>query len=295
MAAGFTRFQRCLIRPESAFSLCVEAGSGGLIAAQGVSIKLSSFPMPNLVSVLWIQRENGVCAAIKQGPYNGLAVGRSNLEAAGISLLFPRTVIHPQFHPLEPEWIEFAADPAPRLHRMKRNGAMMECLHAHNNEEFVIHETFLGKTGDLVFVVWPHALRRMDWTTRKISTIADFNAWHIAPNKAGTQVLCDTNHPDRGIFMIDVATGDQQLVCLSESTNQGSQWAKSSYALTEDFAKARCDERYDNLSWMETHTDTVYGPQWTHPTRHFRRMKKLITFASDKTGHSQVYVAELEY
>ena len=37
--------------------------------------------------------------------------------------------------------------------------------------------------------------------------ICDFNAWHITPNRAGTHVLCDTNHPDRGLYLIDVATG----------------------------------------------------------------------------------------
>jgi len=45
---------------------------------------------------------------------------------------------------------------------------------------------------------------------------------------------------------------------------------------------------------METHTDTVYGPQWTHPHPAFSPDEKLIAFASDKTGHAEVYVAELE-
>jgi oligogalacturonide lyase len=135
----------------------------------------------------------------------------------------------------------------------------------------------------------------MDWTTREISTILDFgptqtNPWHIAPNRAGTQILCDTNHPDRGIFLIDAATGVQKLVCLSESSNLGTQWAKSSYALTADFTKARCDD----LSWMEMPADTVYGPQWTHPHPAFSTNEKYVSFASDKTGHAQVYVAELE-
>ena len=118
-----------------------------------------------------------------------------------------RTVIHPQFHPLDPEWIEFAGDPAPRMHRVKRDGSGMECLYEHGNDEFIVHETFLGQTGDIVFTVWPHRLCRMDWTTREISVIAEHNCWHIAPNRAGTQVLFDTNHPDRGIQIVDVATG----------------------------------------------------------------------------------------
>ena len=106
-------------------------------------------------------------------------------------------MIHPQFHPLEPEWLIFAGDPAPRMFRVRRDGSGMECLHQHGNDEFVVHETFLGRTGDIVFTIWPRLLCRMDWTTREIVTqITAFNAWHIASNAAGTQVLCDTNHPD---------------------------------------------------------------------------------------------------
>jgi len=201
---------------------------------------------------------------------------------------FPRTVIHPQFHPLEPEWIEFAGDPAPRMHRVRRAGTGLVCLHQHGNDEFIVHETFLRASGDIVFTVWPRALCRMDWTTRAISTITEYNAWHIAPDRKGERILCDTNHPDEGIQLIDVATGARRLVCLSESSNQGTQWRKSTYALAADFADAK-----KNLSWMENAGDTVYGPQWTHPHPSWSHEEDQIAFASDKTGVTQVYVADL--
>ncbi len=226
-------------------------------------------------------------AAIKQGSQSGLVVGQSN--GSGWRFIpFPRTVIHPQFHPLDPEWIEFAGDPAPRMHRVRRDGSGLECLHQHGNDEFVVHETFLGNTGDLVFTIWPRALCRMDWNTRQIRTIAEFNAWHITPNRAGTEVLCDTNHPDLGLFCIDSSTGARRPICLTESSNQGTQWKKSSYALADDFAAAHKGA----LSWMEAPADSVYGPQWTHPHPAFSADERRITFASDRTGHTQVYVVE---
>jgi oligogalacturonide lyase len=226
-------------------------------------------------------------AAIKQGSQQGLVAGRA--DGSDWRLVpFPRTVIHPQFHPLEPEWIEFSGDPAPRMHRVRRDGSGLECLYRHGNDEFVVHETFLGRTGDLVFTVWPCALRAMDWTTREIRTLADFNAWHITPNRAGTQVLCDTNHPDLGLHLIDVATGVPRRICLSEASSQGTQWRKPYYALAEDFAAAA-----GALSWMEMPADSVYGPQWTHPHPSFSPDEKLVVFASDRTGHTQVYVAEI--
>jgi hypothetical protein len=231
-------------------------------------------------------------AAFKRGAEMGLVVGR--VDGTGWrSIPFPRTVIHPQFHPLESEWIEFAGDPAPRMHRVRRDGSGLECLYEHGNDEFVVHETFLGLTGDVVFTVWPFALRRLDWTTRAISDVARSNAWHITPNLAGTQVLCDTNHPDEGIFLVDVASGERRLVCLSQSSNQGSQWKTSRYALAADFAAARSAAK-DNLSWMESPADSVYGPQWTHPHPSFSPDESLIAFASDRTGVTQVYVAELD-
>jgi oligogalacturonide lyase len=208
-------------------------------------------------------------------------------------LAFPRTVIHPQFHPLEPEWIEFAGDPAPRMHRIRRDGWGLECLYEHGNQEFVVHETFLGQTGDLVFTIWPRAVCRMDWVTRHISLITEFNAWHIAPNRAGTYILCDTNHPDVGIQIIDASSGRRGTICLSESSNQGTQWRKSCYALREDFAAARGTMTEAVLSWMEVDSDCVYGPQWSHPHPSWSHDERKISFASDRTGTSQVYVADI--
>ena len=226
-------------------------------------------------------------AAFQAGADRGLLVTR--FDGSGqVVIPFPRTVIHPQFHPLEPEWIEFSGDPAPRMHRVRRDGSGLECLYQHGNDEFIVHETFLGATGDLVYTVWPLAVRRMDWTTRETRTIADFNAWHIAPDRAGRRVLCDTNHPDRGLHIIDAETGTVRHLCDSLSSNQGTQWRQSRYALAEDFAQAR-----NTLSWMENAADTVYGPQHTHPHPSWSTAETLVAFASDRTGVTQVYVADV--
>lgn len=231
--------------------------------------------------------------AIKQGPTSGLAVGKA--DGTGWNIIsFPRTVIHPQFHPTQVEWIEFSGDPAPRMHRVRRDGSGLECLHLHDNEQFIVHETFLGKTGDLAYTVWPKALCAMNWQTRQHRTIAEFNAWHITPNHDGSKILCDTNHPDQGIFLVDAATGQRELVCVSDSSNQGSQWKQSRYALAADFATAQSAAKSEGtLSWMEVATDTVYGPQWTHPHPSFSSDESKVVFTSDVSGFPQVYVVEL--
>lgn len=230
-------------------------------------------------------------AAFRRGDGRGLLVASWDGNAAH-TISFPRTVIHPQFHPLDSQWIEFAGDPAPRMHRVRRDGKGMECLYQHDDDEFVVHETFLGSTGDLVFTVWPRKLCRMDWSTRHITTITEYNAWHIAPDRAGARVLCDTNHPDEGIQIISVADGSRTFVCRSDSSNRGSQWLTSRYALKEDFARASKGQS-GALSWMEADSDTVYGPQCTHPHPSWSRDEKRIVFTSDRTGVPQVYVADL--
>jgi hypothetical protein len=136
-------------------------------------------------------------------------------------------------------------------------------------------------------------LCRMDWSTRQISTIARYNAWHIAPDRAGDRVLCDTNHPDEGIQIISVRDGSRKLVCRSESSNRGSQWRTSRYALKEDFEAARAGQG-SALSWMEADKDTVYGPQCTHPHPSWSRDEGKIVFTSDRTGTPQVYVAAVD-
>ena len=230
--------------------------------------------------------DNGqwMTAAIKQGSLQGIITGRSD-GAAWRIIPFTRTVIHPQFHPLDPEWIEFAGDPAPRMYRVRRDGTGMECLYTHDGSQWITHETFLGTTGDLVFVHWPKRLYRMDWTTRAISPITDYSVWHISPNRAGAKVLCDTNHPDEGIFQIDVATGRRSRVCLSESGNGGTQWTQPTPASWKVDAKS-------TLSWLEVPTDSIYGPQWTHPHPCYSPDEKLVTYTSNQTGFAQVYVAE---
>src|SRR5205807_7067011 len=93
-------------------------------------------------------------AAYKLGAQCGLVVGR--FDGSGWHTIpFPRTVIHPQFHPSDGGWIEFSGDPAPRMHRVRRDGTGLECLYQNGNDEFLVHETFLGQTGDLVFTIWP--------------------------------------------------------------------------------------------------------------------------------------------
>lgn len=203
-----------------------------------------------------------------------------------------QTIIHPQFHPKKSELIAYSGDPAPRMWTIKRDGTENTMLYQHDNDEFLVHETFLGTKDDLIVTHWPYSLRRISLATHQMETISDFNAWHIASNRSGTKVLCDTVHPDIGLRLVDVETGEHIPICYPQSSSSGSQWKKDRYALAADWAAAQqAGDREKSLSWMEMKVDTVYGPQWTHPHPSFSPDETAVVYTSDVSGHSQVYVA----
>ena len=202
-----------------------------------------------------------------------------------------QTIIHPQFHRRRPDLIAYSGDPAPRMWTIRRDGAENRLLYQHGNDEFLVHETFLGDKDELIVTHWPYALRRIGLDTLEMKTVSDFNAWHIAGNRAGTKVLCDTVHPDIGLRLVDVETGAHAPICYPQSSCSGSQWKTDRYALAEDWQAAQAEDRAKSLSWMEMKVDTVYGPQWTHPHPSFSPDERMVVYTSDVSGHAQVYVA----
>jgi hypothetical protein len=168
--------------------------------------------------------------------------GRSHLvvtatDGSGGAVIFEcaRTIIHPQFHPTDVELIAYSQDPAPRMWAIHADGSDNTCLYEHGNDEFLVHETFLGDGEEMIVVRWPYELRAFHLQRRAFRTIAPFNAWHICSNRAGTHVLCDTVHPDRGLQLVAADTGERRTLCHPSSSSGGSQWKKDRYALAEDW------------------------------------------------------------
>jgi hypothetical protein len=236
--------------------------------------------------------------AMKWKGKNYLAVVKTDGATAELIFESERILIHPQFHPTDDTLIEYAQDPASRMWFIRRDGNDNTCLYEHNNEEFVVHETWLGTTGDLIFVHWHFALKRLRLVgaslpppTSAFATIAKFNVWHIAPNRAGTKVICDTNHPDIGVQIVDVVTGEKSTVCYPQASCQGSQWRQTRYATKEELEQAGKEKGV--LSWMEAKGDTVYGPQWTHPHPSWSADEHWCLYDSDRFGTTQVFAVKL--
>lgn len=236
--------------------------------------------------------------AMKWQGKNYLVVAKTDGSKADLIFEGDRTIIHPQFCPADEDLIEYAQDPAPRIWLIRRDGSGNTCLYRHGNEEFIVHETWLGGRLELVFVHWRFSLKRMPLkptdpvpTPVGITTIVEINAWHIAPDKSGTKILCDTNHPDIGILLIDADMGQWQTLCYPRASCQGTQWKETHYATKEDFERAGKEDWA--LSWMEAKVDTIYGPQWTHPHPSWSADGRWCLYDSDVTGTTQVYACEI--
>ncbi|RKU06637.1 hypothetical protein C6503_25340 [Candidatus Poribacteria bacterium] len=254
---------------------------------------LAEFPDGSLGECSVSADERFIVTAMKRDDKSHITVTATDGSGGEVIYTSPdQTIIHPQFHPKHPDLIAYSGDPAPRMWTIKRDGTENRSLYQHDNNEFLVHETFLGALDELIVTHWPYALRRMSLETLQMQTIADFNAWHIASNRDGTKVLCDTVHPDIGLRLVDVETGEHTPICYPQSSSSGSQWKTDRYALAEDWAAAQqAGDREKSLSWMEMKVDTVYGPQWTHPHPSFSPDETAVVYTSDVSGHSQVYVA----
>ena len=254
---------------------------------------LAEFPGGSLGECSVSADERFIVTAMKRDDKSHITVTATDGSGGEAIYTSPdQTIIHPQFHPKHPDLIAYSGDPAPRMWTIKRDGTENRSLYQHDNNEFLVHETFLGALDELIVTHWPYSLRRMSLETLQMQTIADFNAWHIASNSDGTKVLCDTVHPDIGLRLVDVETGEHTPICYPQSSSSGSQWKTDRYALAEDWAAAQlAGDREKSLSWMEMKVDTVYGPQWTHPHPSFSPDEAAVVYTSDVSGHSQVYVA----
>ena len=156
--------------------------------------------------------EKFIVTAMKRDDKSHITVTATDGNGGEIIYTSPeQTIIHPQFHPKHADLIAYSGDPAPRMWTIKRDGTENRSLYQHDNNEFLVHETFLGSQDELIVTHWPYSLRRISLETLEMQTISDFNAWHIASNRSGTKVLCDTVHPDIGLRLVDVETGNMPL------------------------------------------------------------------------------------
>ena len=188
------------------------------------------------------------------------------------------TIGHPQFHPEDSTLLRYAGPYHSRIWVTRTDGSEDRLVY-HRDEkkkEWIVHETWLPGTSEILTTNWPHGMFAIDVQTEKTRPVCSFNAWHPMVNRAGDRMVTDTNFPDRGLQLFDPreGRGEPTLLCESLSSNIGAHWNTDHCPYDEGPVK-------------------VYAPQHTHPHPNFSPDGKRVVFGSDRTGNAQVYEVEI--
>jgi len=184
---------------------------------------------------------------------------------------------HPQFHPRDSSLLRYAGPYDQRIWVLNRDGSGNRLVYKRTGKEWIVHETWLPGTREIVTANWPHGMIAVHAMTGNVRTVCSFNAWHAAPNRDGSLMVADTNLPDVGLQLFDPrdGVGKPRTLCHPEASNVGAHWDTDHCPYDDGPVK-------------------VHAPQHTHPHPSFSPDGKRVVFTSDRTGHAQVYEAYLD-
>jgi len=121
-------------------------------------------------------------------------------------------------------------------------------------QEWLTHESWLGTTGKILACYWPTGLMELSLDGAANRLIARVNAWHAGASPDGSLCVVDTNWPDRGLHLIETATGRMCKLCETEANSAG---------------------------------------LGAHPHPSFSLDGRYVVFGSERTGNPEVYMAEV--
>jgi oligogalacturonide lyase len=245
---------------------------------------LAGFPDARLGNCTLSADGGWVATCVRRDERNAIvAVHTGGATGSGATTVLETTreVGHVQFAPSTDNALLYSGDIRHRVWTVRFDGTEDQWLYPQGPDEWITHETWLG-ADEVLFVQWPRALMAMSRDGVQARVVAAFNAWHPCARRDGSLIVCDTTLPDRGLQLIDPATGERRTLCHPRSSNRGRQWREPlpTEAGPTDPASAGAAE-------------DPYGPQWTHPHPSFSPDGSCVVYTSDVTGHSQVYIAHL--
>lgn len=199
---------------------------------------------------------------------------------------------HVQFSPRDDRLLLYSGTARRRLWLHDRRAGRDLCLYEQPPDEWIVHESWRhGSVDEIIFPCWPRELRaiRPDGSGQRV--IAAVNAWHPCSSPDGRTIIADTNHPDRGLVLIDADSGSFRTLVHPGATQRGSQWVHSLPAVGAgiDTSILRSERPEQDPAPTPHDPPGVYGPQWTHPHPTFSGDGRRVIFTSDRDGWSHVY------
>lgn len=187
-----------------------------------------------------------------------------------------KSIAHPQFHPNDNNLIRYVGHLyEDRLWTILRDGSENKQIYVRKPREWVVHEVWHPFEKSIYTVIWPNGFYKINEKSNSSEALFQFNSWHANIDSRGEYVLFDTVYPDTGLYLYTIADKKFRKICNSNSSNQGVHWNTD-----------HCP--YDDQPVQ------VYPPQDTHPHPQFSPDGKYAVYTSDKTGTSQMYLAELK-
>ena len=195
-------------------------------------------------------------------------------ESGGSRVILERdTIGHPQFCPEDDDLILYAGPLTDRVWTVRRDGSDNRRVYQREDRmQWITHEVWLPGKRAIAFVDWPRGMRLIDVDSGEVSWLHQFPSWHAAPDRRGNRFVCDTNFPDRGLYVIPLG-GEPILLCESEASSEGVHWGGPFPYNDGPVA--------------------VEARQHTHPHPRFSPDGARVVFTSDRSGHAQIYEVEL--
>jgi oligogalacturonide lyase len=200
------------------------------------------------------------------------STGESTCIAEGSS------IFHPQFHPEDSSLIRYSGPHTARMWVVNRDGSGHRMYYERDasRKDWVVHESWIPGTREVLAVDWPHGLFRVTIDDGKRTEVTAFNAWHPLTDGAGRRIVTDTLHPDRGICILDLTKSAAafQFLCESSATSRGDHWNNDHCPYDDGPVNA-------------------YAPQHTHPHPSFSPDGQYVVFTTDRSGTATVVEVEL--
>lgn len=185
---------------------------------------------------------------------------------------------HPQFHPDDSNLLRYAGPYDSRIWIVGRDGSGDRLAYQRDEEkkEWIVHETWVPGTREILTTNWPHGVIGIDTETGAVRKACRFNAWHPMVDRTGRFMVTDTRNPDIGLQIFDVrdGVGEPRALCASEASSAGDHWNTDHCPYDDGPIK-------------------VYAPQHTHPHPNFSPDGTRVVFTSDRSGTAHVYEAQV--